>query len=163
MRNRNINDIIFTCIFVHFLSCNNVPKEKNEEAKPILQTEKIVELKYAAAGGDLGYRLLFLIRPDSTIYLLENDMDTQKRKTFRKATDASFWKSLTNDVDLDMMAKIKSGESRQPYDGTDSRLEITTNQRSIAFTNGEADSSHYPSVQKMMHQINDTLINYYTH
>jgi hypothetical protein len=152
---------VFAFLFFGLIACNTNDPNKVKNLPTVKEpVEAIQALHFSSAGGDMGYSLSFQISSDSTIYRLNNDMDSSKRKLVNEKTDAAFWASLTTDLNLDSLAKIKNGEMRQPYDGVDAWMHIKTNKREIEFMNPEADTLHYPSAEKLMRTINEALRKY---
>ncbi len=160
MNNKKPHQFLFAWMLFLFAACNFTTQELQEQLPTKKQGEKLMELKYAVAGGEMGYSMSFWVRQDSTIYSLKNDMNAKGTKIVSEKTDNTFWQNLITGIDLDKVAEIKNGESRQPYDGMDTWLNIKTNIRTIAFVNGDSDTLHYPGVKFLMDKIFNALSKY---
>ncbi len=160
-KNKTTKYFLYAFVILSCMACNaNVSDEVKSLPAKQVPAETIQSFQFLSAGGDMGYRLSFQIRPDSTIYSLKNDMNAKGAKIVSEKTDNTFWQNLISGIDLDKVAEIKNGESRQPYDGTDTWLNIKTNIRTIAFVNGDSDTLHYPGVKILMDRIFNALSKY---
>jgi hypothetical protein len=73
-------------------------------------------------------------------------------------TDFLFFGQFGIYINFDAVQKTLA--SHQAYDGVDERLNIKTNKRMIEFTNGQVDTLNYPSVEKLIEQLNVALAKY---
>jgi hypothetical protein len=158
MKNSTAKSFLHAFGILVFTACNSIADVATKNTKPEnVQTEKIEALHFYKDGGDMGNHLSFSVTADSTFYAFQLDMNEAKNKKRSIKTDSIFWVNLIHDIDMDSVAKIKTGASHQAYDGVDERLKIKTNKRVIEFTNGQADTLNYGSVEKLIEQLNLAL------
>jgi hypothetical protein len=161
MKNRTTKCFLQVFAILTFTACDSTTDHETKNPKQEnVQTEKIEGLFFYKDGGDMGNHLSFSVTVDSSIYDFQIDMNPEKNKKSRNKTDSSFWVNLIRDIDFDRAAKIKTGATHQAYDGVDERLNIKTNKRVIEFTNGQVDTLNYPSVEKLIEQLNVALAKY---
>ncbi len=99
--------------------------------------ENISELHLTLANGYTGFCNI-IISHDSTKYMYNLDFgDGVKKLQLNAATPKELWTSISMVSDLDLLKKIKSGNTNQDRDGTDTIFFIRTkDEQDYSFVNG---------------------------
>lgn len=134
----------FITICILLSSClqkNNNDKTNNNINEHKVDAEIIKSISISTFGGEMGYYQSLKITTDSLYYNFNLEVDTTKRKSEKKINSHYKLEDIVNANQLINFAKIKNGESRQPVDGTDTEIEIKTNQKTYSIVNGEGNIS----------------------
>ncbi len=117
-------------------SCNTAtpPAETGGNSVPAA-TPAIQLIEVVTQGGQLGYHTTCKITKDSVTHKLLVGTDTTKNTSFARATNEGEWQALLQNIDLKEFDAAQNGESRQPVDGTDTEISITSNGERISKTN----------------------------
>jgi Fe-S cluster biosynthesis and repair protein YggX len=99
------------------------------------QGENIVQISYRHFGGWLGISENLTITADSIHYSYGSYYPNDEEKEIHEAISKELWENLVNKCDLEIFAKIRSGESQLPVDGTDQKFTIKTKERELSVLN----------------------------
>lgn len=102
---------------------------------PAQKMENITSISMTAWGGELGYHRSLVITPDTLHYELGSSVDTTNNISSKKSNGQYKLDDIISANQLAKFAKIASGESRQPVDGTDTEIKIKTNLKEYSVIN----------------------------
>ena len=105
------------------------------------EEDVINKIEMSTYGGRPGADERLIITKDSVSYFYKENLSGKiiSKKTNNKKND---WNEIVNCFNLKDFAKLKSGKSRQPIDGADTRLTITTQGKTYSVINFENDPSN---------------------
>jgi hypothetical protein len=90
-------------------------------------TAAIQRIEVVTHGGELGYYSSCAITPDSVFHQLRVGIDGADSMSVARPAGAGEWKMLIQNIDLAEFRSAPDGQSRQPVDGTDTDITITSN------------------------------------
>ncbi|MBO9732997.1 MAG: hypothetical protein J7623_30425 [Chitinophaga sp.] len=112
-------------------SNGNIHKIQN----PGMDIHQVKSIEIVSEGGELGYRSRLLISADSVNYSVQVAVDATKNTQHSMKNAPEDWEAIVKEIDLPDFEKAVDGASRQPVDGIDTRVSITTNTGTITRTN----------------------------
>ena len=104
----------------------------------------ISRISYASAGGKAGNYETLQIRPDSLIYVQGH---RGVEKMINEKTVPSFWKKLSQSINLTYFDKIQSDPGHSLYDGIDVTITIEKGKEKHSIINGNEDSLNYVKIK----------------
>ncbi len=125
---------ILLLMFICFVSCTQNSHENR------IKNEKIKYISISSYGGEMGYKRTFKITTDSLYFEYSLAVDNTKRRSERKRNSIYKLEDIISLNDLSSFSSIKDGESRQPVDGSDTKIVIDTKQGNYIVINAESSS-----------------------
>ncbi|WP_143093381.1 hypothetical protein [Halpernia frigidisoli] len=120
--------------------------------------EEITAIELSRYGGQLGYFGTLKFTKDSIIQtVLVGTKSDKVTKTGKKISKGD-WQNISNSFRLEDFKKVKSGSSNMAFDGTDTKIKITTANTSDSIINGDQDKENFKKIEKL----NQTLETFWT-
>jgi len=86
--------------------------------------DKLCKIEYSKYGGMLGFKETLTLTQDSILYTSLIGRTHKREEGFEK-TPAAIWEKLDSSADILQLDSLKSGESRLPHDGKDTKYIIS--------------------------------------
>jgi hypothetical protein len=125
--------LFFIFISLFFLSC------KPQDNKSIKNNEQITSISISTYGGEMGYMQNLKITQDSLYYNFNLMVDPAKKRSGSKLNSSYKLENLISKKQLASFSKTNNGKSRQPVDGTDTKIVIETKQKTLTVINAEGN------------------------
>lgn len=117
------------CVFL--ISCST--------SNPSHKMDKIKSISISTMGGQLGYYRTLRITPDTLYYEQGSHANPSHNKSIKKINTQYQLEEVIPANQLTNFSKIISGKSRQPVDGTDTIIVVSTDSTEMKITNAGND------------------------
>ena len=139
-----IETVKFLGISILLFSCSGA----NQPHK----VEKIKSISISTFGGERGYFQSLVITPDTLYYELGSSVDTANNKSIKKINSQYKFEDIVSENQITSFAKITSGKSFLPVDGTDTEITVKTDGSDYKVRNA-AHSRKWLSIQAKLQTI----------
>lgn len=131
------------------LCCSNGCNEQSGQSKGNvhlvqnagMDIHEIKSIEIVSAGGELGYTSRLFVSADSIYYSVQVAVDSTKNAAHSMKNTPEDWLAVVKGIDLPDFRKAVDGASRQPVDGIDTRISITTKAGNITRMNAEENKT----------------------
>ena len=124
------------------ISCVNQTEEKQKQKDKSneVEQEQVLSISFHTTGGTEGGSMSLAVTIDSIQYYHHIATDNGSFRKYNDITSPNVWDKLLNSCDLSLFTKVKSQNSFQEADGTDTTYSIITNEKKHSFTNGKGEA-----------------------
>lgn len=135
-------------IAVLALLLQNCQNSANSATTSAGEKDELMSVEWSTYGGQRGYVENLTVTKDSIKHKTYTTMNDRETVEHRYKNSPEQWQKLVGTFQISDFKKVKDGESKLLFDGTDQKITVRTTTEADSLVNGFEDAANYPKIEK---------------